>query len=130
MLKWYVYKFERVGRHILKLFDVVYKINNKKVKTSISEVIFYDFKKDLISKGGEIISTEERALPNRKKKACDRNTIEKSKYYYSKYGTEKRRLDNKRITKKEFEKRIELLKKLREECRTRTEFKRKYERIY
>lgn len=114
----------------MNLFDIVYKINNKKIKNSISEVIFSDFKKDLISKGGEIISEEERALPNRKKKTSDRNSIEKSKYYYSKYGTEKRRLDNKRITKREYEKRIDLLKSLREECKTKSEFKRKYERIY
>ena len=113
----------------MKLFDIVYKINNKKIKSSISEVIFSDFKKDLIIKGGEIISEKERALPNRKKKVYDKSTIEKSKYYYSKYGTEKRRLNNKRITKKEFEKRIELLKELREECKTKSEFKRKYERI-
>lgn len=114
----------------MKLFDIIYKINNKEIKSSISEVIFFDFKKDLIKKGGEIISAEERALPKRKKKESDRNSIEKSKYYYSKYGTEKRRLDNKRIKKREFEKRIELLKKLREECKTKSEFKRKYESIY
>lgn len=83
----------------MKLFDTVYKINNKKIKSSISEVIFLDFKKDLISKGREIISAEERALPKRKKKVYDRNSVEKLKYYYLKYGTEKRRLDNKRITK-------------------------------
>lgn len=114
----------------MKLFDIVYKINNKKVKNSISEVIFFDFKTDLINRGGEIISVEERGLPKRKKKNSDRNSIEKSKYYYSKYGTEKRRLDNKRITKREFEKRIKLLKELREECKTKSEFKRNYEKVY
>lgn len=114
----------------MKLFDIVYKINNKKIKSSISEVVFYDFKKDLISKGGEMISAEERVLPKRRNKISDRNSIEKSKYYYSKYGTERRRLNNNRISKREYEKRIDLLKSLREECKTKSEFKRKYERLY
>lgn len=98
----------------MKLFNIV-----------ISEVIFNDFKKDLISKGGELISVEERALPKTK----GRNNFEKLKYYYSKYWIEKRRLDNKRITKKEFEKRIKLLKELREKCKTKSEFLKKHERI-
>ena len=67
---------------------------------------------------------------HKEQKVFSKDAVEKRDYYFSKYGTEKRRLDNKRITKKEFEKRIELLKELREECKTKSEFKRKYERIY
>jgi len=114
----------------LKLFDIEYKFNDKILKNSISEVVFFEFKENLLNKGGEIISATERPLPKRKKKISDRNSIEKSKYYYSKYGKEKRRLNNNIITKREYKKRIDLLKTLREECKTKTEFKKKYEKKY
>ena len=111
----------------MKLFDIKYKNGNKVDTLSCSNTNLEDYKEVIIDKGWKILSVNEKPLP---KKEPNKKSIEKNKYYYSKYGTEKRRLDNKRITKREFKTRIELLKKLREECKTKSEFKRNYEKVY
>ena len=114
----------------MRLFDIKYENNNETDIVSCSERSLKNYEQIIIYKGWKIISIEEKSQPKKETKKLTINSIEKRDYYYSKYGTEKRRLDNKRITKKEYEKRIELLKELREACKTKSEFKRKYERIY
>lgn len=114
----------------MRLFDIVYEKDNKQEILSCSEINLKEYKQWVLDKEGIIIHIKERPLPKKGPKVFSKDAVEKRDYYYAKYGTEKRRLDNKRITKKEFEKRIELLKELREECKTKSEFKRKYERIY
>lgn len=83
-----------------------------------------------LDNNGKIIDIKERPLPKKPPKVFSKDCIEKRNYYYSKYGTEKRRVDAGTITKKEFEKRKSLLKELRIECKTKNEYKTKCENVY
>lgn len=116
--------------HIMKLFDIVYEKDNKQEILSCSEINLKEYERWILDKEGKIIDIKERPFPKKASKVLSKNTVEKSNYYYSKYGTEKRRLDAGAIDKKEFDKRKSLLKELRRECKTKQEFKTKYESIY
>jgi len=114
----------------MRLYDIVYEKDNKQEILNCSEINLEEYKKWVLEKEGKIIDIKERPLHHKPKKTMSKDDIEKSKYYYSKYITETRRVDNNRIKKREYNKRIKLLKLLREECKTKSEFKDKYEKEY
>lgn len=114
----------------MRLFDIKYKNNNEIDILSCSEQNLKSYEKIIINKGWEIMSIEEKPQPTREPKKINSDSIEKKDYYYSKYRTEKRRLDTKAITEIEFKNRVLLLKKLRRECKTKLEFETEYEKIY
>ena len=114
----------------MRLFDIVYEKDNKQEIISCSEINLKEYKQWVLEKEGKIIDIKERPLPKKTPKVFSKDAVEKRDYYFSKYGTEKRRLDNGKITKKEFETRKKYLKLLRRECKTKIEFKEKYEQKY
>lgn len=114
----------------MKLFDIKYSENNKNDIISCSESSLKHFKEWASINGRKIISITERLQPKKTIKPFNKDIMEKKKFYYSKYSTEKSRLNRNKISKEEFEERLALLKRLKEECKTKSEFKRKYEKIY
>lgn len=114
----------------MKLFDIVYEKDNKREILSCSEINLKEYERWILDKNGKIIDIKERPFPKKPPKVFSKDCIEKRNYYFSKYGTEKRRVDAGTITKKEFEQRKSLLKELRKECKTKQEYKTKYESVY
>jgi len=111
----------------MKILDVVYKNGNKKENITITDLGIEVFKKDIELKGYEIISINE-IKPEKKK--VDKNILNKRRFYNSQYSTEIRRLDRGAISQEEYEKRIEVLKNLMQECKTAIEYKSKYKKLY
>jgi len=111
----------------MKILDVVYMNENKKEYISITDTSLNVVKKELEFKGYEIISITER-IPEKKK--VDKDILNKRKFYNSQYSTEIRRLDRGNITQEEYEKRLELLKKLMKECKNEREYRIKYKNVY
>ena len=111
----------------MKILDVVYKNGNKKENITITDLGIEVFKKDIELKGYEIISINE-IKPEKKK--VDKNILNKRRFYNSQYSTEIRRLDRGNITQEEYEKRLELLKKLMKECKNEREYRIKYKNVY
>jgi len=109
----------------MRALDVVYTNGNKEEKISISDAGFKVFKKDIESKGYKIISITER-IPE--KKPIDKNILNKRKFYNSQYSTEIRRKDRGAISQEEYERRLDILKRLMPECKTAREYKAKFKK--
>ena len=115
----------------MRLFDIKFEKNNNEIDIlSCAEKNLKNYQQILLDKGWKIIAIEEKPEPKKEPKKINKDSIEKRDYYYSKYRTEKRRLDTKAITKVEFKNRVLLLKELRRECKTKSEFQTKYEEVY
>ena len=114
----------------MKLFDIKYSENNKNDIISCSESSLKHFKEWASINGRKIISISERLQSKKANVALNKDIIEKNNFYYSKYSTEKSRLNRNKITKEEFDERIKLLKTLRIECKTKNQFRKRYEKIY
>lgn len=114
----------------MRLFDIVYEKDNKQEILSCSEINLEEYKKWILDNMGSVIDIKERPLLHKHKKSISKDDIEKGSYYSSRYLAEKRRLDNGKITEKEFEERKKFLKLLKRECKTKLEFKAKYEKEY
>ena len=111
----------------MKILDVVYKNGNKKENITITDLSLEVFKKDIELKGYEIISIKE-IIPEKKK--VDKNILNKRRFYNSQYSTEIRRKDRGAISYEEFERRLDILKKLMPECKTGKEYKEKYKKSF
>lgn len=113
----------------MKLFDIKYSENNKNDIISCSESSLKHSKEWASINGRKIISISERLQPKKTNMPFDKDIVEKKNYYYSKYSTEKSRLNRNKISKEEFNERIKLLKTLRIECKTKEQFRKRYENI-
>lgn len=111
----------------MKILDVVYKKGNKKESITITDSGVEVLKKDLFFKGYEILSISE-IKPEKKK--IDKNILDKRRFYNSQYSTEIRRKDRGAISYEEFERRLDILKKLMPECKTGKEYKEKYKKSF
>lgn len=114
----------------MKLFDIIYEKDNKQEILSCSEINLNEYKQWILNQDGTIIDIKERQVPKKSPKVFTKDDIEKRNYYYSKYSTEKRRLDVGAINQKDFEQRKSLLKELRKKCKNKEEYKTKYEKVY
>lgn len=63
-----------------------------------------------------------------KKKNRDLNNLEKERYYNTKYSLYYKRYKNNKIEEKEYEEIKEILKRLKNECKTKKEFETKFEK--
>ena len=109
----------------MKILDVVYTNGKNEEKISVSDAGFKVFKKDIEAKGYKIISITER-IPE--KPPIDKNILNKRRFYNSQYSTEIRRKDRGDISQEEYERRLEILKRLMPECKTGKEYKIKYKK--
>lgn len=84
------------------------------------------FIKEFIDKDYQLITIMR--VPNVKKnvKLQNQNEIEKNKYYNSKYSLFSKKYKNNKIGENEYKEIIDMLKKLKKQCRTKNEFETKF----
>lgn len=112
----------------MKIFEIKYKQNKKINKINCTSLSIDKYKNNIENNlKGKIISINEK-INKRKKRNTHKSDVKNKKmmYLYGKIRTEKRRLYSGKITKEEFLYRVQLLKDLSKNCKTREVLKNKY----
>lgn len=111
-----------------KVYSIIYIKDEEECLIDCSVYSLNNYKRQLQNKGCEIIDI----VPHKIEKITkiqkdDRNKIAKQKYYSARYTMFYRKYKSNKIDRTLFDSVIEVLKELKKECRTKTEFEKRFE---
>ena len=113
----------------MKIYEIKYKQNEMIYNINCTGLSIDEYKNNIENNlNGKIISITEK-INKKNKKITHKSDVKNKKMMclYGKIRTEKRRFASGKITQKELEYRVKILKDLSKECKTREKLKNEYE---
>lgn len=114
-----------------KVYNIVYIKDEERCSIDCSIYSLNNYIKQFENKGYEIVDLvphEIQKTKTRRTTIKDRNKVAKQKYYMAKYTMFYRKYKSNKIDETLFDTIINVLKEFKEECRTKTEFEKKFEK--